>query len=599
MAMGDDSSGTKSDGVEPMDISAPDITVTPELEEEARQTIEMLRGDDVSARVSAANKLENVATALGVERTRKELLPFLTDAIDDDDEVLIVIAQALGKLVMHVGGPTYAHLLLTPLELLLTVEESTVRDKATESAVLVGDSLSTESFQDQYAEMISRLATKEWFTSRMSAASLIASSFSRFNAQQQEEHIQNFAALCRDEVPMVRRIASHSMGQLLQSVAETVGGQSINEDGMITSTLLPLYEELASSNQPDSVRLQTTENCVAFGKAVAFLSTRDEATKHDKERTNVLVQKILPLIVSTIDDRSWRVRWTAASKFADVIHAFEELPGAMDELVAAYEKLLQDPEAEVRSAATFNLSEVAKSSALVLRSPTAVSEGDRFSVAERLVKRVTSLTEDDSEHVRAALAMVATELAPVLGKDATITHLVPPLLLLLRDSASQVRLNLISSLSALNEVIGVDLLSQSLLPAILDLAEDGKWRIRLAIIQNIPLLAKQLGKDFFSEKLSSLCVGWLADDISSIRQAAAHNLKELTVLFGDEWAMSLLIPSLADIKQHPSYLRRLTSVQACSLMATVMQPETARTEMLPMVLEMASDIVSIRCCSAI
>jgi serine/threonine-protein phosphatase 2A regulatory subunit A len=51
----------------------------------------------------------------------QELLPFLTDAIDDDDEVLIVIAQALGKLVMHVGGPTYAHLLLTPLELLLTV----------------------------------------------------------------------------------------------------------------------------------------------------------------------------------------------------------------------------------------------------------------------------------------------------------------------------------------------------------------------------------------------------------------------------------------------------------------------------------------------
>jgi hypothetical protein len=64
-------------------------------------------------------------------------------------------------------------------------EESTVRDKATESAVLVGDSLSTESFQDQYADMISRLATKEWFTSRMSAASLIASSFSRFNEQQQ------------------------------------------------------------------------------------------------------------------------------------------------------------------------------------------------------------------------------------------------------------------------------------------------------------------------------------------------------------------------------------------------------------------------------
>jgi serine/threonine-protein phosphatase 2A regulatory subunit A len=86
------------------------------------------------------------------------------------------------------------------------------------------------------------------------------------------------------------------------------------------------------------------------------------------------------------------------------------------------------------------------------------------------------MTEDDSEHVRAALAMVATELAPILERDATITHLVPPILLLLRDAASEVRLNLISSLESLNKVIGVDLLSQSLLPAILDLAQDGKWR---------------------------------------------------------------------------------------------------------------------------
>ena len=197
-----------------------------------------------------------------------------------------------------------------------------------------------------------------------------------------------------------------------------------------------------------------------------------------------LLRRLLPLIVATIDDRSWRVRWTAASKFADVVTAYDGLENAADFLVAAYEKLLNDPEAEVRTAATFNLAKVASCSSRVPeplgRAPTeqeiAEYNGPRVSVGERLVKRVTSLTEDDSEHVRAALAMVATELAPILGMDATITHLVPPVLLLLRDAASEVRLNLISSLEALNQVIGVDLLSQSLLPAILDLAQDGKWR---------------------------------------------------------------------------------------------------------------------------
>ena len=230
------------------------------------------------------------------------------------------------------------------------------------------------------------------------------------------------------------------------------------------------------------MRLQTTENCVVFGQVMDSIVKKGPL--NDDELT--LMKRILPLVMATIDDRSWRVRWTAAAKFDEVISAYDELPGAMESLVPAYEKLLQDPEAEVRTAATFNLAHVAKCKARVPvptggrppqegDGPDAAS-GTRTSVAERLVKRVTSLTEDDSEHVRAALAMVATELAPILGKDATITHLVPPVLLLLRDAASEVRLNLISSLSALNEVIGVDLLSQSLLPAILDLAQDGKWR---------------------------------------------------------------------------------------------------------------------------
>ena len=39
-------------------------------EEEARQFIEMLRSEDVSSRVSAANRLDVVAMALGSDRTR-------------------------------------------------------------------------------------------------------------------------------------------------------------------------------------------------------------------------------------------------------------------------------------------------------------------------------------------------------------------------------------------------------------------------------------------------------------------------------------------------------------------------------------------------
>jgi hypothetical protein len=46
-------------------------TATSSQEEQARQAIDMLHGDDVGNRVAAAHRLEAVAAALGPERTRE------------------------------------------------------------------------------------------------------------------------------------------------------------------------------------------------------------------------------------------------------------------------------------------------------------------------------------------------------------------------------------------------------------------------------------------------------------------------------------------------------------------------------------------------
>jgi len=588
-----------------------------EEEEDALQTIEKLRSDDLSARVEAARKLPSIALALGPERTRDELLPFLSDGIDDEDEVLEAIAVSLGGLVPHVGGADYASSLLTPLELLLAVEESVVREKAAASVIVISQSLSGADYTHEFVGMIGRLANKEWFTARISACTLIAHAFPKMGPELRRTHLEYFAKLCKDDVPMVRRIASKNLGTLFYTVVDTLGAAVFfdKSNANYSLTLLDLYELLAGGDQPDSVRLHTTENCVCFGRAMALMleQSSSSSTSLEKEeimsRIDALVKRILPLIAATIDDRSWRVRWTAASKFADVVHAFKTLHGAMDALVPNYEKLLQDPEAEVRTAATYNLSEVAKTKAMVYPAgwSGAGSDSDngmdidddddenknthRIPVAQRLVTRLVGLTEDDSVNVRAALAMVATELAPLLGKDASVSNLLPPMLLLLRDSSSEVRLNIISSLSLLNDVIGTDLLHQSLLPAILDLADDGKWRIRLAVIERIPLLAKQLGSDFFDDRLLGLCVGWLGDDISSIREAAAKNLQELTALLGTEWSVQNLFPRVRQVMEHPSYLRRMNAVQATALMATAMDVNSAQVEVLPILLEMHYDPV--------
>jgi serine/threonine-protein phosphatase 2A regulatory subunit A len=87
----------------------------------------------------------------------------------------------------------------------------------------------------------------------------------------------------------------------------------------------------------------------------------------------------------------------------------------------------------------------------------------------------------------------------------------------------------------------------------------------LAIIEYIPLLASQLGVKFFDEKLAALCMGWLGDTVFSIREAATHNLKKLTEVFGVEWANEAIIPKVMAMGAHPNYLYRMTTCFAITV----------------------------------
>ncbi|CAN0516843.1 unnamed protein product, partial [Ectocarpus sp. 12 AP-2014] len=88
--------------------------------------IEHLKAEDINLRVTATRSLPAIADALGPDRVRAELVPFVNDSTDDEDEVLLCMAEQVGKLTAHIGGKQHAHELLVPLEQLASVEESTV-----------------------------------------------------------------------------------------------------------------------------------------------------------------------------------------------------------------------------------------------------------------------------------------------------------------------------------------------------------------------------------------------------------------------------------------------------------------------------------------
>ncbi|GAO16414.1 hypothetical protein UVI_02047790 [Ustilaginoidea virens] len=502
--------------------------------------IDELKHDDVLLRLNAIHRLSTIALALGAQRTRDELIPFLDESVEDEDEVLVALSEELGSFVEYVGGSTYAHVLLSPLENLAAIEEPVVRDKAVESLNKICEALSPQQVEEYFIPLTIRLSKADWFTSKVSGCGLFTTPYRKVSPPTQEQLRQQFGLIVHDDTPMVRRQAATNLAKFVKEMPASI----------VIEDMIPLFQHLVQDDQ-DSVRLLTVEVLISIAEVVP----KEQQSSH-----GVLLTSLRNLI----EDKSWRI-----AKAVD-----EEVVSR--DLVPAFVKLLKDNEAEVRTAIAGQI-------------PGFCALVERATLLNDIMSSVEDLVSDNSQHVRAALGTQISGLAPILGKQETIDHLLPMFLQMLKDEFPEVRLHIISKLEQVNQVIGIDLLSQSLLPAIIQLAEDKQWRVRLAIIEYIPLLASQLGVKFFDEKLSNLCMGWLGDTVFSIREAATHNLKKLTEVFGVEWASEQIIPKVMGMGSHPNYLYRMTTCFAISTLAGVVSLTVVAKSILPMLDKMVDD----------
>ncbi|SGZ56914.1 CIC11C00000004357 [Sungouiella intermedia] len=486
-----------------------------------------LKHDDVSNRIEAMQKLDAIAIALGPERTLHELLPFLNDvAQDDEEEVFAVMADKLGSFVPLVGGHQNCEPLIQVLAVLAAMEEPIVRDNAVESLNKVSEDLTDDELGLIFLELIRLLSQGDWFSKKVALCGLYKCVIVRVNAAVRRDLLMLYYNLVSDESPMVRRSAARHLPTLIDKLTKF---QSENPpaahkvDDTDLEIILKMFHHLINDAQ-DSVKLLSIDVLVLILRY--FRSVDDSSHNLD----------CLVSALKLIKDESWRVRYAAADKFSDIAVNFLDADADLYRLIDPFINLMKDNEGEVRKAIAKQLPGFCK---LI---------SDLKIVETRIIPVVSELSQDTHENVRAALASAVTGLSPILPKQSTIDKLLPIFLNMLKDDYPDVRLNIISNLSVVNETIGISLLSTSLLPAITELAQDNKWRVRLAIIEYIPKLASQLGEPFFNNELLTLCMSWLWDAVYAVRDAAVNNLKQLTEIFGSAWAEEQIVSRLLNIK---------------------------------------------------
>lgn len=544
-----------------------------------------LKHDDVSNRVEAMQKLDAIAIALGPERTLHELLPFLNDvAQDDEEEVFAVLAQKLGDFVPLIGGHNHVEPLIQILAMLAAMEEPIVRDTAVESLNKISSDLTDEELSNIFLELIRSLSQGDWFSKKVALCGLYKLVIVRVDSSVRRDLLMLYYNLVSDDSPMVRRSASKHLPAVidrLTSFTEQHPETPHKVDDSDLEIISKMFHHLINDAQ-DSVKLLSIDVLVSILEYFRLV--------HDQSHNSDCLVSALKLI----KDDSWRVRYAAADKFSNIAINFKDSDSDLYRLIDPFISLMKDNEGEVRKAIAKQLPGFCK-----LLTDLKVIE-------TKIIPVVAELSHDPHENVRASLAFTVTGLSPILPKQSTIDKLLPIFLTMLKDEFPDVRLNIISNLSVVNETIGISLLSTNLLPAITELAQDNKWRVRLAIIEYIPKLASQLGELFFNNELLSLCMSWLWDPVFAVRDAAVNNLKELTVIFGSAWADDQIVARLLNIKDEKmsededtnvdqvdfsNFIIRITCLFAVSKLIPVISSQIIVNKILPFINQLIADPV--------
>lgn len=124
--------------------------------------------------------------------------------------------------------------------------------QAAKSINVIAKTLSESDIQNELAPMTIRLASADWFTSRVSSCWLFYDCYPKAGSQK-EKLRKKFVDLCTEETPMVRRAGATRLGLFATQV----------EKPFVLSELVPVFRQLANDEQ-DTIRVLCINSLVAL-----------------------------------------------------------------------------------------------------------------------------------------------------------------------------------------------------------------------------------------------------------------------------------------------------------------------------------------------
>ena len=485
----------------------------------ATNLLEDLQNPDIKIKKNAFQNLRGISLALGRERTRKELLPYLKSCIDEEeDEIIIELAKVLSNFIDCIGGKQYIKELLNLLEIILTIDDHFVRIEIMNTIKSVVKQIGKVSeIESDLISIINNLYNSEDINQKKSAMNLLIFLFKDLNSTNKIIAINYFDKFLVDNNISVKK-------ELLNEITEISLELSIEYIKKMINIIL--------KDKNDSMRIDIVN---------IMLSVRNSP------KINEFMDTIYDLIPKLAEDTNWRVRLTVSDK----LNEFLKFPNINNDIkqksVNIFAKLLEDTGPEIRNVCCLRLEEITK----ILKNE------NNF---DKILQNLRKLEKDQKNYVKGALASNVLKICELIGPKKTNDYIFPIFLTLIKDENIEIRMNLINNLSELNKVIEIDNIIESIMPPIKEISANKSWRIRIQIMEIIPVLAKLFNQHLFMNNIFPICITALMDSVFSIRESSCKLFVTIYKDTKNEEFEKKLLEKLNELCLSSSYLLRNTAL---------------------------------------
>ena len=437
--------------------------------------LEDLQSQDNRTKINAIHNLKQISLALGYETTRKELLPFLKNCIsnEEEDEILIELAKMLSILLPCIGGIKYINELLNIFEVILGIDEPSIRKEAINSLQNILHQMNNiKEIENQMMNLIKKFYVSDDINQKLSAMNLIVLLYKDLGEN--------------NKIIVINYLENFSNSDNL-NVKKEFMSEIIKISNYLSIDYIKKFINTMMKEENENIKIDIINFIISLKEHKDLL---------------LLLDYIYELIQKLYEDINFKVRLFLINNLSEIL-IFPKINYNFKQLALnIYIKLIEDNEVQIRNACCLNLEKITK----LLKNEINFN---------KILQNLNKLIKDQRSIIRNSLSENIYKIYPLLNKKQLNEIIIPIYSELILDENIDIRINSISNIINISKNIDINnILTEKIFSIIIEISQNKSWRIRNKIINIIPNLVNQ--KKFMKD-LFPICLNYLTDHVFAIR----------------------------------------------------------------------------------